>query len=75
MKQEQQLVSITKVFLYSPIATCLSYDLLSNVKQATCCTVGVSVKTVDWPHLLPIVILLDPEGPTLLLPKCTIVTT
>lgn len=40
---------------------------------------GNSVKTVVWPHLLPMVIfvpwILDPEGPTLPLLKCTIVTT
>lgn len=74
IKEEQQLISIKKVSSFY-CNCCLSYDLLSNVKQATCCTVGVSVKIVVWPHLLPMAIILDPEGPTLPLPKFTIVTT
>lgn len=63
------------VFIFYYCNCCLSYELLSDVKQATYCTVGVSVNAVVWPHLLPMVINLDPEGPTLPLPKCTIVIT
>lgn len=77
IKEEQQLISMTKVFLYILIATAACHMISWAMwnKQYVAPLVSVLKLWFFWPHLLAVVIILDPEGPTLPLPKCTIVTT